>query len=121
MRSIQPICPGMSCILPHGRDYSPHGRDYLPTAIQMAAQMTPRKAAVPPKMAHCTESGALRSSTMNAGNLAGVGVGVGASGTGSGDSGRAASGKGDGATVEGGATWVDAPSDTRAAAAHRAS
>src|ERR1035437_8599456 len=100
----------MSCILSQDRDY-------LPTASQMATQMTPRKANVPPKMAHCTESGALRSSTMKAGNLAGGGVG--ASGTGSGDGGRVASGKGDEATVEGGATWVDAPSDTRAAAAHR--
>ena len=56
---------------------------------------------------------------MKAGNLAGVGVG--ASGTGSGDGGRPASGKGEGPTVEGGATWVDAPSDTAAAAAHKAS
>src|ERR1017187_8271630 len=112
VRSIQPICPGMSWILPHDGGY-------LPTASQMATQMTPRKAAVPPKTAHCTVSGTLRSSTMKAGNLAGVGVG--ASGTGSGDGGRTASGKGVGATVEGGATREDAPSDTRAAAAHRAS
>src|ERR1035438_10448601 len=96
-----------------------HDGDYLATASQMATQMTPRKAAVPPKTAHCQVSGTLRSSTMKAGNLAGVGVV--ASGPGSGDGGRAASGKGDGPTVEGGATWLDAPSDTTVAAAHSAS
>src|ERR1035438_10513348 len=103
----------MPCILSHGRGY-------LPTASQMAAQMTPRKAAVPPKTAHCTVSGAFWSSIIKAGNL-GPGAGVGASGAGSGAGGRTASGKGVGPTTGGGATWVDAPSDTRDAAAHKAS
>src|ERR1035437_7836960 len=103
----------MSCILPHDRGY-------LPTENQMATKMMPRNAKVAPKTAHCTEDGALRSSTTKAGNL-GSGGSVGAIGTGSGVGGRATSGKGDGPTGDAGATWLDAPSATSVAAAHKAS
>src|ERR1035441_180865 len=103
----------MPCILPHVRDY-------LPTASQMATQMTPRKAAVPPKMAHCTESGAWWRSVIKAGKDD-LTTGAGASGTGAGEGGRAARGKASGATGAGAATLMDAASATMVAAAHRAS
>src|ERR1035438_6005786 len=118
MRSIQPICPGMLRILLHGRGY-------LPTANQMATQMTPRKAAVPPKTAHCTESGVWWRSIMRAGKdmdlTSGARVGASGRGTGSRKGGGAASGKDGGAAGGGSATWGEAASATMMAAAHRAS
>ena len=113
MRSIHPVVRACGVV------YRRAGLLYLPTANQIATQTTPRKAAVPPKTAHCRESGTPRRFVMN--TVMGLATGAGAScgsGTRSGEgeaSGRGAGGGG------GGGAWLDAASATIPAAAQRLS